>query len=908
MKTKYLNIFAGALMAMAGLAVTSCSDELDPELTGGEYKKGYLNLEFILSNEAATRGTASPDGQNRYNENKFNTVDFFFYAEDAGDEDKALLHLSKTTDADGSVDPIIMNIPISELKPLNAGPSGKTFRLLAVANCSATHKETISVVNPSLKELKEITTEVSGTRVFRAGAAPADFVMTNLDQLTLEDDKLPKVTFNDDEGGGGSLVFKRLASKIRVALDIDWENGLTDGGVKWVPNEVRLFFTNGVNKARLDGDAASLGLQDGDYYDIATTGSKYEEDGETETENYLYARPMTKHDSNGLIPGTSDTKYTTYNELPLYTYPNKWEDTMFEKRQSTLTIVVQWKSVNPADPSEETFRLSYYAMPVNKEGEILSNAYYYLRAHIGMMGSDSPMTPLEVEMECEIADWGKANETVADIRPVRYLQFNQNSFVVNNENSVTIPFYSSHNITDVSLTCNYNLYNYYGGKPQERWFDQNVTVTNGSRDNLYKITIDNKNKTLTFTHNLFDTWSTYPALNTRNSSKTKTTSFTKGGSSESTTSRKLYTEYTVDIVVRHSDQGAGTEFEETIRLVLRPAIYLYTEDVDKLSNGGIRLNGYGRVTGDTGSLGGFSGSGGGNGSADCIYYIVVTQLNEDDAKNWTLDDPRTNFINNLMDDNSMLTDNADVTTVWTENGGPYPATNSNRTQAGDGVWRTIWEDYDGPAWSVNWGTNQVWKPQNDTPAARGTNYGLKYYYPTAEGSDKADIIGPKLIFVSHHATNNGVTTLARARRRCATYQQAGYPAGRWRLPTEAEMAFMKKMKLKDVTTDIFGNVNYWTSQGKMDGNDASYKAGSKDGTAYARCVYDAWYWERVDAEGNRVDDRIRNQSDWMTFTYGDRPRESYLNKVNKRGAKQKGSSVEDFLKYNSGIRPIKNKR
>jgi hypothetical protein len=95
-------------------------------------------------------------------------------------------------------------------------------------------------------------------------------------------------------------------------------------------------------------------------------------------------------------------------------------------------------------------------------------------------------------------------------------------------------------------------------------------------------------------------------------------------------------------------------------------------------------------------------------------------------------------------------------------------------------------------------------------------------------------------------------------KRAATYQEAGYPAGRWRLPTEAEIAFVVARQNDGTLPEIFAkNYTYYASSGRFvlipqsgtqmrffteDKLDDSY-----DGTTYrakidAKFVYDLWYW------------------------------------------------------------------
>jgi hypothetical protein len=84
-----------------------------------------------------------------------------------------------------------------------------------------------------------------------------------------------------------------------------------------------------------------------------------------------------------------------------------------------------------------------------------------------------------------------------------------------------------------------------------------------------------------------------------------------------------------------------------------------------------------------------------------------------------------------------------------------------------------------------------------------------------------------------------------AQKRCATYQEAGYPAGRWRLPTLAEIAFIVKLQSASVIDLMFNKneVGYWTcTGGKIVADDSFKYTANYDGTCYVRCVYDLWYW------------------------------------------------------------------
>ena len=79
--------------------------------------------------------------------------------------------------------------------------------------------------------------------------------------------------------------------------------------------------------------------------------------------------------------------------------------------------------------------------------------------------------------------------------------------------------------------------------------------------------------------------------------------------------------------------------------------------------------------------------------------------------------------------------------------------------------------------------------------------------------------------------------------RCASYQEDGYPAGRWRLPTEAEIVFVYHLAedLGLLSNPFYYQSNYWANSGRRiyQGN---FQPASTGGNYSSRCVYDLWYW------------------------------------------------------------------
>lgn len=138
--------------------------------------------------------------------------------------------------------------------------------------------------------------------------------------------------------------------------------------------------------------------------------------------------------------------------------------------------------------------------------------------------------------------------------------------------------------------------------------------------------------------------------------------------------------------------------------------------------------------------------------------------------------------------------------------------------------------------------------------------------------DKNNVIAPRFMFPSgkigansmNGNFNNGGSWRSAAMR-CAAYQEDGYPAGRWRLPTEAEVAFVRELQRHSYIDGLFFDTSrYWTASGTYYYEGAVHTA-SNTQTASVRCVYDLWYWgdTKYDNSGNPTTTAPATQ--WLGF-------------------------------------------
>ena len=101
--------------------------------------------------------------------------------------------------------------------------------------------------------------------------------------------------------------------------------------------------------------------------------------------------------------------------------------------------------------------------------------------------------------------------------------------------------------------------------------------------------------------------------------------------------------------------------------------------------------------------------------------------------------------------------------------------------------------------------------------------------------------------------------------RCESYQEDGYPARRWSLPTKADLEFILYQTNKGRLPDIYKDeTTYWCAHGAgtVNGNTVNLNPVTYVTNVYSTgCVYDEWYWT----------DKL-NDSQKTIFTWGDQPR------------------------------------
>lgn len=514
-------------------------------------------------------------------------------------------------------------------------------------------------------------------------------------------------------------------------------------------------------------------------------------------------------------------KYRYLQNIPFYSYPNKW-DPYSPKGNTFLTLEIPWSFTNDSGQRENV--VTYYRLSVQPNDYFIErNTHYDMRVTISRLGGTSVQQPVDMLFDWNYIMQWNTQTLPTDIKEIRYLLLNSNDFrsdldayyyEMNNETEISLPFSSSHPVEIESIKMTWR--DYYNNA------DRNIDLYTNSGNYRYTTTADYNS-------------STHFAgadIDSRNSilNLERALRHIKWQSNRATiTSDAAISAYTFTIKIRHTDAVANNPASHaTIVIRQIPAINITTLKTASSSSRFVNANysttstTYGYVSGTTPSnsryrdywLGSIHGSDYAKNTN--TYVLTISKFDEND--DYIIADPRKRTTDNLN------------------------AAGSTATRA---------------SWS-----------RQDNSRKYLTNY-----YPADDNADKTRFIAPKLRVASQWGVTYQLYRRG-AERRCASYQENGRPAGRWRLPTVAEIQYIANLSNKEFIPYLFGSesnnasdpASYWCASGVVRVINSTTNPsvtivtpGTNDKHA-VRCVYDEWYW---------ADDTLTNKN---VFTWGDKAR------------------------------------
>ena len=566
----------------------------------------------------------------------------------------------------------------------------------------------------------------------------------------------------------GTIDVSRLASKITVGVKVresveTADNETSTNGQVWtsMPEDMLIELVNGASVTVLSGNPTAVEDQ-----------VLYTDDN----------KQRVFSDSDG------DQIWTC---AQFYSYPSAWN--IGSEEEPYLRITLPWetsydKNVDGEDIPYVDVQTCIYKVILGGE-KLTRNTWYDLTIDIGILGNFENQEEVILPIESTnyfVADWSTGKSIASEILGGRYLVVDQKEFHLYNENTLSIPFTSSHTCEIVDMSTNRVKNQATITYPEYSKVSPNEDAAYAWNSNNWYIGVEGSE--IVFRHAM------------RND-----ISAGKGNYDSAP--------YTIKFRIRHLDNEGKDKYFRDITIIQYPAMLITCYPNRKL-NGGYDSSGAvdGGVSVNNGdNYGGVHGLTGGNKNPN-MYVISTTVLpeNSDDI----LADPRSSTVNNLS----------------------------------------------------NWNPAIASAPGIEN---RNVNRQLKNYYPTIDTQDGWNIIAPKFRIASSYGVTNDIS-YANAQKRCASYQEDGYPAGRWRLPTQAEIEFIIRLSADGVIPVLFspGN-NYWCAGGRanpIDGGGVTItqNTGNNNTTGPVRCVYDEWYWE------NSAYPRLPGNT--VTFTWGDAAR------------------------------------
>ena len=166
-----------------------------------------------------------------------------------------------------------------------------------------------------------------------------------------------------------------------------------------------------------------------------------------------------------------------------------------------------------------------------------------------------------------------------------------------------------------------------------------------------------------------------------------------------------------------------------------------------------------------------------------------------------------------------------------------------------------------------------------------------------------NVIAPAIRIASSWGSTTPILNYDRAEERCAGYQENGYPAGRWRMPTVAEIDFLIRLSDYHHIPELFSpeyhpaSGNWWNQTPayydvywaggnyayggvpyternhtnafiNMSGattNNSQLVKNNERFVTYMRCVYDEWYWS--DTQYNNQGQPGNAATQWTGYIY-----------------------------------------
>ena len=894
------------LLLVSAFLIPGCVNPIEPR------SDGTMVLTVRCDKSLLTKADPTDvPGEKRFNENLISSVDFLFYpGENPAPYADAVHHVRKALSEDimqegewwATINLVIMQ---DDIERIFTEANHYKATIYALVNFDEAFIGPLSATSHN---------DLAGTRITTDFAENENnyiqphFLMDGETVVTYDENRMPSVT--------GEILVTRFASKLSVAVHV--ENRVTlyhretvehPTGTEevWTPvlHTMRLYLVDGVKtvllsrSGHLPPDLETIDANP-NYFDYGADDERREK-----------RRPFLKDDGSVYLPTeTAPDGRVYYNTYPMYSYPRQWTSDVppdyssihYDQHpngrppeQPYFTLEMDWRREQTADYAYDR-RKYYYKIPMPFD-EFERNHWYGFYLDVGILGSETDEGQVILEPTCYLLDWQNKSSIIsrhAVINKARYLSLEKQRWEINNQTTLSIPFMSSHDVVvvDGSVKATRPYYGEINSEhPLGSYHQEMHAWIKRDSDGKYYLDYNDQpvgNEAYEPSEWLSNT-STSIELNHSLQNEYEQDGFD-------------YSPYTIELDIVHEDLAKDPstytygQYLRHITIVQYPAIY-----IEAIRNSDTRIklvdgestsasNPYGYPpsprpwndrSGQTFPWGYVYVNGGRfvrqyrektrepffqlsegsrreyqwqtvwyTGGSKDMFDIHVTVLPQ--SSSFIIGDPRTSAINNLDDPQK------------------YPNVSSFSLNEASPQYDS---DKSILGYTDRTGFNEATALYGDSPRT------LSYYYPAESSTRTENMLAPSYRIASkfggtEYGGNEGYNVSKEyAEYRCAGYQEDGFPAGRWRLPTKAEIHFIAQLSAKKAFERLFSNATYWSANGAITVNSANGTvSNSGANTALLRCVYDSWYWDSVDrANFSGLEEDPRHNPRYE-FVWGDKAR------------------------------------
>ncbi|MBQ6179655.1 MAG: hypothetical protein IJK32_09075 [Bacteroidales bacterium] len=794
--TKYIFL---TLAAMAALSCARMDEQVIPEESGV--------LPLTLDVRCGGMETRTP-GEDEYNENTITHVDYFFFADEAGTQPLGVHGRAQAPESGR----FLLEFDVENTAAYSSLKGTSYVYILANYPEEINHS-----TNYTLETIlgwpvnKKLYTAASGST---PASLPDSFVMDSYDPETQKYTVKLSPTKKDDvldvaNNNVKQINLSRLAVKLTVTLNFDQSIQTTDSfgnHETWTPepeHTMEMYYVNALNNTTVQATPVKRTAN--------TSGSYF---------SYPSNYPFT--------PTAKNTVYS-YTTDPVYTYPQSW--TADDNGEPYFKLHMSWRG------TVKDVAQFFYKIPVPTERTLNRNCWYQVTVRVGVLGGTEEDYVVLTDYYYCVADWAEPEWfSGSGLNSAKYFYVPVKEFHIYGDNNISIPYYCNAAVNAYFTNITYMDYNASSSgstatRSENFTGTGNTSVTDygGDDNHTYKLESDSENKVVKFTHDMTN----------------------------------LYVQRDITLTIVNSQ---NTSQSEVVVIHQHPAI-----ELKKAAAGDQYVNGrFARVSNAKDASGNTMGS---TWSTDGSTYYHSYPVNYPNRWNpyWTSRSNVYYITNNGTDGYGSLL------------GNPYWVSSSFFTTD---ITVTAFSD-DNNTYSITGEGNHKYKIGDPRVKASSiySNFSLNNYLAsgnTANGSwtnpgdvmissqsqNDRNIIAPRFL-VSSGLTEIWLTDDGRPTpgsnnsslflnfvKRGATFQEAGYPAGRWRLPTEGEVAFIAARQFDGTIPEIFNtDVPYFCSSGRWfiipssgtsitfgDNINTNYNGNNIANNIDAKFVYDLWYW------------------------------------------------------------------